>query len=63
VYAAGVAAGDDGELVTAGGRVLNVVGRGANAQMARERAYAGVSKIAWPGMQYRSDIAKNIDEE
>jgi len=63
VYVAGAAASDDGELVTAGGRVLDVVGRGANVQTARERAYAGVSKIAWPGMQYRTDIAKNIDEE
>lgn len=60
VYAAGVAAGDDGALVTAGGRVLNVVGRGPNSHIARQRAYEGVSKIAWPGMQYRTDIAANV---
>ena len=57
VYAAGVKTNDAGELITGGGRVLNVVGRGATVSEAIERAYAGVDKIAWPGMQYRTDIA------
>jgi phosphoribosylamine---glycine ligase len=46
----------DGEIVTAGGRVLTVVGRGPTFEAAIARAYAGVSKIAFEGMQYRRDI-------
>lgn len=62
VYAAGVKGNDGGELVTGGGRVLNVVGRGPTIERARDRAYSGVAEISWPGMQYRSDIAaKGLD--
>ena len=57
VFAAGVAAGPNGDLVTAGGRVLSVTGRAATLAEARTRAYAGVARIAWPGMHCRSDIA------
>lgn len=57
VYAAGVKANDDGELLTGGGRVLNVIGRGPTMDTAVERAYAGVAAIDWPGMQHRTDIA------
>lgn len=57
VYAAGVKTNDDGALITGGGRVLNVVGRGATMADAVERAYAGVNEISWPGMQHRTDIA------
>jgi phosphoribosylamine--glycine ligase len=48
----------DGQLVTAGGRVLTVVGRGEDFQRAIDRAYAGVAKIRFDGMQYRRDIGK-----
>jgi phosphoribosylamine--glycine ligase len=48
----------DGRLVTAGGRVLTVVGRGATFVDAIARAYAGVSKISFEGMQYRRDIGR-----
>lgn len=58
VYAAGVKENGAGELVTGGGRVLNVVGRGPTIVAARGRAYSGVAEINWPGMQYRSDIAE-----
>ncbi|MGE5551657.1 MAG: phosphoribosylamine--glycine ligase [Bacteroidota bacterium] len=44
-------------LVTAGGRVLNVVGTGADFASARDRAYAGVERIRFAGMHYRRDIA------
>lgn len=57
VYAAGVKRNEAGALITGGGRVLNVVGRGPTVADAIERAYAGVDKISWPGMQYRTDIA------
>ncbi len=45
------------DLSTAGGRVLNVTGRGSTVAEARDRAMAGVAAISWPGMQYRTDIA------
>jgi phosphoribosylamine--glycine ligase len=48
----------DGDLITAGGRVLTVAGRGAGFVEAIERAYAGVGRIAFDGMQYRHDIGK-----
>ncbi len=57
VYAAGIGQNDEGELITGGGRVLNVVGRGTSMNEAIERAYAGVAAISWPGMQTRTDIA------
>jgi phosphoribosylamine---glycine ligase len=46
-----------GDLVTAGGRVLNVTGVGATAQEARERAYEAADLISFEGMQMRTDIA------
>jgi len=46
----------DGAIVTAGGRVLTVVGRGAGFAEARDRAYAAVSQITFEGMHYRKDI-------
>ncbi|WP_419921534.1 phosphoribosylamine--glycine ligase [Candidatus Poriferisodalis sp.] len=62
VFCAGVAAASDseatpGSLVTAGGRVLNVCGRGLNAAVAHARAYEAVQRISWPGMTFRTDIA------
>jgi phosphoribosylamine--glycine ligase len=48
----------DGGLVTAGGRVLTVVGRGADFQEAIARAYMGVLQISFEGMQYRRDIGR-----
>lgn len=46
----------DGKLVTNGGRVLDVVAKGADIEQARNKAYAAVKNIHWEGMQYRSDI-------
>lgn len=54
---AGTARNADGELVSAGGRVLNVVGTGATLVDARDSAYAVISGIELPGGHYRSDIA------
>ncbi len=47
----------DGSLVTAGGRVLAVVGLGEDVAAARAAAYAGVDVIDFPGEQHRTDIA------
>jgi phosphoribosylamine--glycine ligase len=57
VFCAGVGSDDAGSLVTAGGRVLDVTATGATIAEARERAYAAVSRIHWPGMHHRTDIA------
>jgi phosphoribosylamine--glycine ligase len=47
----------DGELVTAGGRVLAVTALGDGPAEARERAYAAAEEIDFDGRQLRSDIA------
>jgi phosphoribosylamine--glycine ligase len=57
VYHAGTAE-RDGQLVTAGGRVLTVVGRGRDFAEAIASAYAGVQRIVFDGMQYRHDIGR-----
>jgi phosphoribosylamine--glycine ligase len=57
VFCAGVAAGPDGGLVTAGGRVLAVTGQGADLAQARSRAYEAVGHVSWPGLHHRNDIA------
>jgi len=48
----------DGQVVTAGGRVLTVVGRGAGYAGAIETAYSAVSHIRFDGMQFRRDIGR-----
>ena len=55
VFHAGTKRGAGG-LVTGGGRVLGVTANGRNLEEARARAYAGVGRIAWPGMHFRKDI-------
>ncbi len=47
----------DGEIVTAGGRVLNVTGLGPDPATARDRAYDAAGRISFDGMQVRGDIA------
>jgi phosphoribosylamine--glycine ligase len=47
----------DGEVVTAGGRVLNLTALGATPAEARDRAYDAAGRIKFAGMQMRSDIA------
>jgi phosphoribosylamine--glycine ligase len=46
-----------GEIVTAGGRVLNVTALGADPAAARDRAYDAAGRISFDGMQIRTDIA------
>ena len=52
----------DGEIVTAGGRVLNVTGLGASPAEARDRAYDAARRISFEGMQIRTDIAARAVE-
>ena len=56
VFHAGTRRRDDGQLVAAGGRVLNICAAGDDIVQARERAYAAVRRIDWPGGFCRSDI-------
>ncbi len=51
-----------GEIVTAGGRVLNVTALGPTPAAARDRAYDAASRISFDGMQIRSDIAARAVE-
>jgi phosphoribosylamine---glycine ligase len=54
----------DGEIVTAGGRVLNVTGLGPTAAEARGRAYDAAELISFDGRQMRTDIAaRAVDRE
>src|SRR5215469_13979131 len=56
VFHAGTAL-QDGQLVTAGGRVLSVAAHGATLQEAVARVYDASSRISFDGMHYRRDIA------
>ncbi len=58
VLHAGTATGPAGP-VSAGGRVLSVVGVGPDLAAARARAYAGVDAVDLPGSHHRTDIAAN----
>jgi phosphoribosylamine---glycine ligase len=52
----------EGEIVTAGGRVLNVTALGATPAAGRDRAYDAAGRISFDGMQIRSDIAARAVE-
>lgn len=54
---AGTATGDDGRLLSAGGRVLSVTALGEDLGAARERAYAALAGIGLDGGHHRGDIA------
>jgi phosphoribosylamine--glycine ligase len=50
----------DGRLVTNGGRILSVTGRGMDVGAARRNAYAAVEMISFDGSQFRHDIAAAV---
>lgn len=56
LFHAGTASDKSGELVTAGGRVLDVTAVGATPEQARSRALAACELVRFEGMQYRRDI-------
>jgi phosphoribosylamine--glycine ligase len=58
IIQAGTALDDQGRLLSAGGRVLAVVGTGADLAAARNAAYASIAQIRLSGSFYRSDIAQ-----
>ena len=57
VIHAGTAYGSSGEVVSTGGRVLNVTATGDGLGEARRRAYAAVDLLGLDGAQVRRDIA------
>jgi len=52
----------DGEIVTAGGRVLNLTGKGPDPATARRRAYDAADAVKFDGRQMRRDIADRAVE-
>ena len=57
VFHAGTTLSAEGDITTAGGRVLCVTALGENVSQAQQLAYQGVAEIRWEGAEYRSDIA------
>lgn len=57
VFHAGTATASNGEVTTAGGRVLCVTALGERVSDAQHKAYQGVDAIHWEGVEYRRDIA------
>ncbi|MFF0475384.1 phosphoribosylamine--glycine ligase [Streptomyces sp. NPDC004284] len=62
VLHAGTKRGEDGAVLSAGGRVLSVTATGTDLAQARERAYAAVGRIRLDGSQHRTDIARKAAE-
>ncbi|OGO06634.1 MAG: phosphoribosylamine--glycine ligase, partial [Chloroflexi bacterium RBG_13_57_8] len=57
VFHAGTKAGNKGEVLTGGGRVLTVVARGEDLAEARRKVYKNIDRIKFEGCYYRKDIA------
>ncbi|MFD8571178.1 phosphoribosylamine--glycine ligase [Streptomyces sp. NPDC059639] len=55
--------GENGPVLSAGGRVLSVTATGGDLTQARERAYAAVTRIGLDGSQHRTDIAAKAATE
>jgi phosphoribosylamine--glycine ligase len=60
VFHAGTKLNNEGGIVTNGGRVLAVTGKGSNLREAIENAYENVKKIYWEGVQFRNDIGQDL---
>ena len=56
VFHAGTKFGDNGEILTSGGRVLGVTATGSSHDEARAKAYANAERIKFEGVQMRHDI-------
>jgi phosphoribosylamine--glycine ligase len=54
-------AGNDDEILTAGGRVLNVTATGPTLEETIDKAYAAVKLINFEGMHYRTDIGRRLN--
>ena len=56
LFHAGTKKGDDGKLLTNGGRVIGVTALGSNIEEARKKAYKNIEKIYFENMHFRKDI-------
>lgn len=56
LFHAGTSQTSTGELITSGGRVLNIAATGPDVESARKQAYFAIQAVHFPGMQYRHDI-------
>jgi phosphoribosylamine-glycine ligase len=63
VFHAGTAIDNAGDLVTDGGRVLDVAALGETHDAAADSAYNAVSGIDFEDMQYRTDIGRRIEQQ
>ena len=61
-FHAGTKAGEGGEILTNGGRVLGVTALGADLKEARKNAYEAVKHVSFQDSFYRNDIGKAINE-
>ena len=59
VYHSGTRRAAKRAFVTAGGRVLTVVGRGSTREAAADRAYGAIGRLNFEGMQFRTDIGRH----
>ncbi|MCP4608978.1 MAG: phosphoribosylamine--glycine ligase [Planctomycetes bacterium] len=57
VFHAGTDNDTNGQVITSGGRVLTVVGKGQDYSSARKKVYQNISRIKFEGCRYRTDIA------
>jgi phosphoribosylamine---glycine ligase len=60
VFHAGTRANNNNTVVTDGGRVLAITGKGSSLEEARSNAYEAAAKISWDGFYYRKDIAQDL---
>ena len=61
-FHAGTALSGDGEIVTAGGRVLGITASGKDVSEAREKAYEACKLVDFEGKYLRSDIGKSAED-
>ncbi|MEM9567161.1 MAG: phosphoribosylamine--glycine ligase [Cyanobacteria bacterium P01_E01_bin.34] len=60
IFQAGTKAGESGEIVTNGGRVLGITGQGTSLQEALDAAYQSIAHIQFEGAYFRSDIGFRV---
>jgi phosphoribosylamine--glycine ligase len=58
VFHAGTKTGNNGEVLTSGGRVLTVVAKGKDLEEARKKVYQNITRISFKDCYYRKDIAE-----
>lgn len=60
VFHAGTKFDESGQIVTNGGRVLAITGKGKSIEEALRNAYSRVSQISWNNVNFRKDIGQDI---